>query len=79
MLPMPGRIAAKWFGSTELSTATSFGIFGTQLGIALSFLLPPIFVKNHANSDDVGSDLRTYQLYFAVATTITLLLVGLRE
>lgn len=79
MLPIPGRIAAKWFGSAELSTATSVGVFGTQLGVSLSFLFPPMLVKNHESIEDIGSDLSFLSLSIAIATTANLLLLGLRK
>ena len=37
--------AAIWFPSDEVSTATSFGVFGNQLGVALGFVIPPLIVK----------------------------------
>lgn len=70
VLPMPGRLAAQWFPSSEVSTATSLCIFGNQLGIALSFLLTPIIVKNHENLDDVGSDLSNLCWVVAIVTTV---------
>ena len=76
MLPIPGRIAAKWFGSAELSTATSVGVFGTQLGVAVSFLLPPMMVKNRESTEDIGADLSFLSLSIAAVTTCTLLFVA---
>lgn len=77
MLPLPGRVGAKWFGSDEISTATSVGIFGSQLGISASFLLGPVIVKNHDNKDDIGSDLSVLFWSFAIAATINLILCTL--
>lgn len=37
---LPARIAAVWFPSNEVSTATSVGVFGNQFGIAMSFIIP---------------------------------------
>lgn len=79
MLPMPGRIAAKWFGSAELSTATSIGVFGTQLGISVSFLLPPMLVRNHEKTEYIGRDLFFLSMLIAVAASFTLLLLALRK
>ncbi|KYQ54727.1 Feline leukemia virus subgroup C receptor-related protein 2 [Trachymyrmex zeteki] len=75
VLPLPGRLAAQWFPPTQLSTATSLGIFGTQLGIALGFLLGPIIVKNHNNLDDIGKDLTRLCWMIAIVSTIVLALV----
>nr|XP_012135309.1 PREDICTED: titin [Megachile rotundata] len=71
VLILPGRLAAQWFGTNELSTATSLGIFGNQLGIALSFLLTPMVVKNRANVEDIGDDLS--RLFWTVAIIITVM------
>ncbi|XP_043278899.1 uncharacterized MFS-type transporter C09D4.1-like isoform X2 [Venturia canescens] len=75
LLTTPGRLAAQWFDSDQISTATSLGLFGNQLGIAVCFFLVPIVVKNHVNLDDIGNDL--YQLFLAVAviTSVATLLV----
>ncbi|KAL6268573.1 hypothetical protein P5V15_001708 [Pogonomyrmex californicus] len=75
VLPLPGRVAAQWFPSNELSTATSLGLFGYQLGIALGFLLPPIIVRNHDNINDIGNDLLRLCWVVAIVSTILLLLV----
>ena len=41
---MPPKIASIWFPANEISTATSIGVFGNQLGVALGFLIPPKIV-----------------------------------
>ncbi|XP_033342896.2 choline/ethanolamine transporter flvcr2a [Megalopta genalis] len=71
----PGRIAAQWFDTNEVSTATSLIIFGNQLGIALSFLLTPIIVKNHENLDDISKDLSFLFWTVAIILTIAFILV----
>ncbi|XP_001607768.1 feline leukemia virus subgroup C receptor-related protein 2 [Nasonia vitripennis] len=75
VLPLPGRVAAEWFAADELSTATSLGIFGPQLGVSVSFLLPPVVVKNHENVADIGTDLAFMFWFVAVAATLNLALV----
>ncbi|XP_012062861.1 PREDICTED: feline leukemia virus subgroup C receptor-related protein 2-like [Atta cephalotes] len=75
LLPLPGRLAAQWFPPTQLSTATSLSIFGNQLGVALSFLLGPIIVKNHNNLDDIGKDLSRLCWMIAIVCTIAFALV----
>ena len=77
MLPLPGRLAAKWFGSDELSTATSLGLFGPQLGVSVSFLLPPIVVKNHVNVDDIGPDLANMYWWVAAGSFANLILLAI--
>lgn len=46
VLSVPPRLAAVWFGENEISTATSIGVFGNQLGICASFFLPPWIVRS---------------------------------
>ncbi|XP_011878929.1 PREDICTED: feline leukemia virus subgroup C receptor-related protein 2-like [Vollenhovia emeryi] len=75
LLPLPGRVAAQWFPSTEHSTATSLGIFGNQLGVSLGFLLGPMIVKNHENLDDIGKDLSRLCRIVAIVGTIAFALV----
>lgn len=41
----------------EVSTACALGLFGTQLGVALGFILPPMLVKNHEDTAKIGDDL----------------------
>ncbi|XP_034174889.1 choline/ethanolamine transporter flvcr2a [Osmia lignaria lignaria] len=71
VLILPGRLAAQWFDTTEISTATSLSIFGNQMGIALGFLLTPIIVKNHENLHDIGNDLS--YMFWGVAIIVTVL------
>lgn len=44
LLEVPARIASVWFPPNQVSTATSLGVFGNQLGVAVGFVLPPAFV-----------------------------------
>lgn len=75
VLMMPGRLAAQWFDSNQVSTATSLSVFGNQMGVALSFLLTPMIVKNHENLDDIGVGLSHLFWNQAVIITIVLLLI----
>ncbi|KAJ3627392.1 hypothetical protein MTP99_014772 [Tenebrio molitor] len=58
ILCLPPRIAAVWFKPNEVSTACSLGVFGTQLGCAIGFVLSPIIVQNHESVEEIGSDLK---------------------
>ncbi|KRT84581.1 membrane transporter, partial [Oryctes borbonicus] len=69
ILSLPPKIASVWFGPNEVSTACSIGVFGTQLGTAMSFILPPLMVRNHENLDDIGRDLS--HLFYGVCAFIT--------
>jgi FLVCR family feline leukemia virus subgroup C receptor-related protein len=75
LLSIPPRLAAVWFGSNQVSTACAIGVFGNQLGMAAGFLLPPLFVKNHVNVEDIGSDLSVMFNFTAGACTFVLILV----
>lgn len=73
VLSLPARLAANWFGPRQVSTATAVGLFGFQLGIAGSFLLTPVVVRNHPNLEDIGNDLSKLYWFFAIYSSIALL------
>ncbi|CAH1799530.1 unnamed protein product [Owenia fusiformis] len=75
ILGVPSRIAAVWFGPNEVSTATSLGVFGSQLGDASGFLIPPMVVKNDENINVVGDYLRHMFWGTAAVTSLVFLLV----
>ncbi|XP_028295813.1 choline/ethanolamine transporter flvcr2b isoform X2 [Gouania willdenowi] len=76
ILGMPSRLASVWFGSGEVSTACSIGVFGNQLGIAIGFLVPPILVPN---VDDLGELAHHIRIMFyitaGVATFLFILVI----
>ncbi|XP_052712157.1 feline leukemia virus subgroup C receptor-related protein 2-like isoform X2 [Crassostrea angulata] len=72
-LGLPAKIAAVWFGPNEVSTATSIGIFGFQIGVAIGFLVPPIVVPNSESLDDIGSHLNI--MFYAGAGFMTFLFI----
>ena len=61
IVSLPARVAAVWFPSDEISTATSIGVFGNQLGVALSFKLPTTIVTGPINSSTVNATSEYYQ------------------
>ncbi|KAK4879371.1 hypothetical protein RN001_007517 [Aquatica leii] len=65
------KLAANWFGPDEVSIATSIGIVGIQLGLALGFALPPILVKK----ESVEKDLFTTSFGLAIICTLAFILV----
>ncbi|KAG1938429.1 feline leukemia virus subgroup C receptor-related protein [Pimephales promelas] len=76
ILGMPSRIASVWFGSDEVSTACSIGVFGNQLGIAIGFLVPPILVPNVDDLDTLASNIRVmFYITAGVATFLFVLVV----
>ena len=74
ILNIPPRLAAVWFGSKEVSSATSFGVFGNQVGIALGFLLPPLLFRGQDKSKEAvskGLDI----MFLSVAVICTILFI----
>ncbi|XP_063903333.1 uncharacterized MFS-type transporter C09D4.1 isoform X2 [Zophobas morio] len=72
VLSVPARLAAVWFGPSQVSSACSIGVFGNQLGVALGFLIPPMIVGN-GTEDEITEDL--YILFIAVGVYTSVLLV----
>lgn len=73
ILGMPSRIASVWFGSEEVSTACSIGVFGNQLGIAIGFLVPPILVPNVDDMDELAHHISV--MFYITAGVATLLFI----
>nr|CAH0103592.1 unnamed protein product [Daphnia galeata] len=73
LLGVSPNVAAVWFGPEQVSSACAVGVFGSQVGIALGFLIPPILVKDHEMKDDIGEDLLF--MFYIVAGISTLLLL----
>ncbi|CAH1108881.1 unnamed protein product [Psylliodes chrysocephalus] len=73
ILAVPARLAALWFGPSQVSSACSIGVFGNQLGIAAGFLFPPIFVNSESSHDEQTTQF--YTMFIAVAAFTTVLLV----
>ncbi|KAJ8356362.1 hypothetical protein SKAU_G00191560 [Synaphobranchus kaupii] len=88
ILGMPSRIASVWFGSEEVSTACSIGVFGNQdqvqssdlglhcsqkLGVAIGFLIPPIMVPNVEDMDVLAQHIRI--MFYMTAGVATLLFI----
>ncbi|XP_060739414.1 heme transporter FLVCR2 isoform X2 [Tachysurus vachellii] len=73
ILGMPSRIASVWFGSNEVSTACSIGVFGNQLGIAIGFLVPPILVPNVEDLDELANHIQV--MFYITAGVATFLFI----
>ncbi|XP_052241720.1 feline leukemia virus subgroup C receptor-related protein 2-like isoform X3 [Dreissena polymorpha] len=69
ILGIPAQLAATWFGPDQVSTATSIGVFGNQVGCAAGFLIPPLLVPNSDDRDVIGSDLGKMFYIWAGLTT----------
>ncbi|XP_071538239.1 choline/ethanolamine transporter flvcr2a isoform X2 [Panulirus ornatus] len=75
ILGIPPRLAAVWFGPTQVSTACAIGVFGNQLGVALGFLLPPAIVPVSEDMDLVGYWLSV--MFYGVAGLTTALFIAI--
>ncbi|GFS09246.1 feline leukemia virus subgroup C receptor-related protein 2 [Elysia marginata] len=75
VLGIPARLAAVWFGPDEVSTATSIGVFGNQVGVAVGFFLPPILVPNSDSLDSLSGDFQVMFYLGAALTTALLILI----
>uniref|UniRef100_A0A3Q2TIA7 FLVCR choline and putative heme transporter 2 n=1 Tax=Fundulus heteroclitus TaxID=8078 RepID=A0A3Q2TIA7_FUNHE len=76
ILGIPSNLASVWFGSDEVSTACSIGVFGNQLGIAIGFLVPPILVPNVGDVDELAHHIRfMFYISAGVATFVFVLVV----
>ncbi|XP_060867819.1 heme transporter FLVCR2-like [Metopolophium dirhodum] len=73
ILNLPARLAAVWFGPSEVSTACSIGVFGNQFGVALGFLLPPLLVQDTGDLYAISAGLS--RMFYATAISSTLVFI----
>ncbi|XP_061650711.1 heme transporter FLVCR2 isoform X2 [Phyllopteryx taeniolatus] len=76
LLGMPSKLASLWFGQQEVSMACSLGVLGTQMGIAIGFLIPPILVPNVDNVEELAHHIKImFYISAGVATIIFILVI----
>ncbi|XP_059908246.1 heme transporter FLVCR2 isoform X2 [Gadus macrocephalus] len=76
ILGMPSHVASVWFGPDEVSSASSIGVAGNQVGIAIGFLLPPILVPNVDDVEELAYHIGVmFYITAGVATLIFVLVV----
>ncbi|KAF5283926.1 hypothetical protein FQR65_LT13687 [Abscondita terminalis] len=75
ILSVPARLAAVWFGPSQVSSACSIGVFGNQMGIAIGFLLPPLIVDGQGTTAEIEHDFYVMFISFGIATSVILILV----
>ncbi|KAJ8981716.1 hypothetical protein NQ317_003781 [Molorchus minor] len=75
ILSVPAKLAAVWFGPSQVSSACSIGVFGNQLGIAIGFLVPPLIVKNSSTIEENTKEFYILFVTMSVFTTILLVLI----
>ncbi|KAM6912392.1 choline/ethanolamine transporter flvcr2a isoform 3-T3 [Xenentodon cancila] len=77
ILGIPSSLASTWFGTNEVSTACSIGVFGNQLGIAIGFLVPPILVPNVDDVNELAYHIRLMFYISAGLATVIFILVAI--
>ncbi|XP_061551569.1 heme transporter FLVCR2 isoform X2 [Phycodurus eques] len=76
LLGMPSKLASLWFGQQEVSMACSLGVLGSQMGIAIGFLIPPILVPNVDNVEELAHHIKImFYISAGVATIIFILVI----
>ncbi|CAG9853909.1 unnamed protein product [Phyllotreta striolata] len=75
ILSVPSRLAALWFGPSQVSSACSIGVFGNQLGIASGFLLPPLFVSSTSSFEQQTKQFYTMFISVGIFTTVLLIVI----
>lgn len=75
ILGIPARLAAVWFGPNQVSTATSIGVFGNQVGCAAGFLIPPLLVPNSESLSEIGRNLGIMFYIWAGFTTALFIII----
>ncbi|XP_057667825.1 uncharacterized MFS-type transporter C09D4.1-like isoform X1 [Diorhabda carinulata] len=55
---LPPKLAAIWFKASEVSTACSLGVFGTQMGCAIGYILPPLIVQDSDDMESIGNQIK---------------------
>ncbi|KAF6211184.1 hypothetical protein GE061_014299 [Apolygus lucorum] len=72
---VPSYLAGLWFPSNEVSTASAIGVIGTQVGVALGILIPPILVSETKDTDIIRMELSWLYVTFALMPTLLLPLI----
>ncbi|KAF2888720.1 hypothetical protein ILUMI_17453 [Ignelater luminosus] len=75
LLGVPPKLAAVWFGPHEVSTACSIGVLGSQLGIAIGFVFPPMLMHNATSTDVIEQGFYVMSITIALVTTAILILI----
>ncbi|XP_046411146.1 feline leukemia virus subgroup C receptor-related protein 2-like isoform X1 [Neodiprion fabricii] len=73
--PLPGLLAAHWFGPKQTAFASTMATCGTIIGISLGYTVIPMIVKNHEKIEKIGQDLSV--LFWSVAVSSTVVCVAL--
>ncbi|GAB0089507.1 feline leukemia virus subgroup C receptor-related protein 2 [Sergentomyia squamirostris] len=69
VVSLPARLAATWFAPEEASKVCGLGVFSTQLGTALGFLMAPLIVQESNNMEVIHEHLEIMYLADAAMST----------
>lgn len=75
ILSIPPLLAATWFPVKEVSIATSVGVFGNQVGIALGFFIPPHLMPDVEEKETIKNGLWLISISLAIITSLIFLLI----
>ncbi|XP_015511673.2 feline leukemia virus subgroup C receptor-related protein 2 isoform X2 [Neodiprion lecontei] len=75
IVPVPGKLAAVWFGKDQLAFATAIGCYAVHAGLTICFLTIPTFVRNHDDVEKIGPELSATYWILAIACTVVTLAV----
>ncbi|XP_046736540.1 feline leukemia virus subgroup C receptor-related protein 2-like [Diprion similis] len=73
--PLPGLLAARWFGPKQTALATTIACSGITIGYSVSHSITPTVVQNRAEIDEIGQDLSI--LFWSIALFSTIIGVAL--
>ncbi|XP_046417934.1 feline leukemia virus subgroup C receptor-related protein 2-like [Neodiprion fabricii] len=73
--PVPGKLAAFWFGNDQLALATAIGSYAAHVGLSLCFLTVPVFVRNRYDVEEIGYRLSVIYWTVAIACSVVTLAV----
>ncbi|XP_046600770.1 uncharacterized MFS-type transporter C09D4.1-like [Neodiprion lecontei] len=77
ILTVPGRLAAYWFGTSQIALATTIGFFGPQAGYVICVLSTSMLVQNHERIEDIGNDYSRLFWAGAIACSIVTVILFL--
>lgn len=75
IISVPPLLAAVWYPDNQVSTATAFGVFGNQLGIALGFIIPPLMLPDVSTKIAIATGLKS--LFYSVFIMSLILTVAI--
>lgn len=76
IISVPPLLAAVWYPDNQVSTATAFGVFGNQFGIALGFIIPPIMLPDVSTKMAIAAGLKTlFNSVFLISLLLTITII----